>query len=91
MAYIDIINNSEKYIEMLKQSNKIYIKYYDIKPSADLVKTSNPLWGYYDVKTFIINNTQVNSDIFFPNYKLICGDFYCGEGFLKKIDTIVLN
>jgi hypothetical protein len=32
MSYIEIINNSEKYIEMLKQKDIIYIKCNDIKP-----------------------------------------------------------
>lgn len=45
MSYIEIINNSEKYIEMLKQKDIIYIKCNDIKPSVDLVKRYDPLWG----------------------------------------------
>ena len=65
MAYIEIINNSEKYIQMLKQKDKIYINQYDIKPSEYLVKISDTLSGYYDVKYFIINTTQFNPDDFF--------------------------
>jgi hypothetical protein len=86
MSYIEIINNSEKYIEMLKQKDKIYIKYSDITRSDDLVKRSDPLFGYYDVKCFTINKIEFNPDDLFLNYKVICGDFFCGEGFLKKID-----
>ena len=89
MAYIEIINNSQKYIEMLKQKDKIYIKYSDIKPSDYLVKIYDTLSGYYDVKYFIINNIQFNPDDFFFKYKVICGDFYCGEGFLQKINNTI--
>ena len=89
MAYIEITHNSEKYIEMLKQKDKIYIKYSDIKPSEYLVKTSDILSGYYDVKYFTINTRQFNTDDFFSNYKVICGDFFCGEGFLQKFDKTI--
>jgi len=89
MAYIEIINNSEKYIEMLKQKDKIYIKYSDIKLSEYLVNISDTISGYYDVKYFTINTTQFNPDDFFLNYKVICGDFFCGEGFLQKIDKTI--
>ena len=91
MAYIEIINNSEKYIEMLKQKDEIYIRNIDIKPSNDLVKIYDPLWGYYDVTTFTINEKKVNSNDIFLNYKIICGDFFCGEGFLKKINMNIPN
>ena len=95
MSYIQIINNSEKYITMLKEikteTDKIYIKYTDIKPSDYLVKISDPLWGYYDVTTFIINEKQVNTNEIFLNYKVICGDFFCGEGFIQKIDCTITN
>jgi len=91
MAYIEIINNSEKYIEMLKQKDKIHIIYSDIKPSDYLIKTSDTLCGYYDVKYFTINTIQFNPDDFFLNYKVICGDFFCGEGFLEKINNTIPN
>jgi hypothetical protein len=91
MAYIEIINNSEKYIEMLKQKDKIYIKYSDIKPSDYLFKISDTLSGYYDVEYFIINTMRFNPDKFFLNYKVICGDFFCGEGFIQKIDKTNFN
>ena len=89
MEYIEIINNSEKYIEMLKQKDKIYIKYSDIKISDYLIKISDTLSGYYDVKYFTINEIQINPDDFFLNYKVIGGDFFYGEGFLQKIDKII--
>jgi hypothetical protein len=76
MSYIEIINNSEKYIEMLKQKDIIYIKCNDIKPSVDLVKRYDPLWGYYDVKSFTINNTQVSTNEIFLNYEVSCGDCF---------------
>lgn len=89
MAYIEIINNSNKYIEMLKQKDKIYIKYTDIKPSDYLIKISDTLSGYYDVNFFTINKIQFNTCNFFLNYKIICGDFFCGEGFLQKVDMTI--
>ena len=91
MAYIEIIHNSEKYIEMLKQKDKVYIKYSDIELSDYLVKISDTISGYYDVKYFTINTIQFNPDDFFLNYKVICGDFFCGEGFLQKIDKTSPN
>jgi hypothetical protein len=91
MAYIEIINNSEKYIEMLKQKDKIYINYSDIKPSDYLVKISDTLSGYYDVEYFTINSTRFSPYDLFLNYKIICGDFFCGEGFLQKIDKTIPN
>ena len=84
MSYIEIISNSEKYIEMLKQKDIIYIKCNDIKPSVDLVKRYDPLWGYYDVKSFTINNTKVSPDEIFLNYQVSCGDCFLGECFLRK-------
>jgi len=91
MVYIEIINNSEKYIEMLKQKDIICIKNIDIKPSNYLVKISDPLWGYYNVKSFTINEKEVNPNDIFPNYKIICGDFFLGQGYLRKIDIIDKN
>jgi hypothetical protein len=88
MAYIEIIHNSEKYIKLLQQTDKIYINYADIKPSIELVKRADPLWGYYIVKSFTVNNTQVNPDEIFFNYKVCCGDFFLGEGFLYKINKL---
>ena len=68
MAYIEIINNSEKYIEMLKKKDKIYIKNIDIKPSDYLVKIFDPLWGNYNVKSFRINEKDIDPKDLFPNY-----------------------
>ena len=85
MTYINIINNSEKYIEMLKQKDKIYVREIDIKPCEELIKKNDTLWGYYDVKYFKINEKEIIPSDIFSNYKVICGDFFCGEGFLQKI------
>lgn len=85
MTHIEIINNSEKYIELLKQKDKIYIREIDIKPSEDLLKRYDTLWGYYDVKSFKINKKEFTPDEIFTNHKIICCDFFCGEGFLRKI------
>ena len=64
---------------MLKQKDIIYIKCNDIKASVDLVKRYDPLCGYYDVKSFTINNTEVSTDKMFLNYEVSCG-----ECFLRK-------
>lgn len=80
MSYIKIINNSENYIKMLKQKDIIIIK-----PSDNLVKRYDPLWGYYDVKFFIINK-KISPNEVFPNHIVICGDFFQGESFLKKVN-----
>jgi hypothetical protein len=83
--YIDIINNSEKYIELLKSNDKIYIKKCDIMQSNDLLKMSDPLWGFYNVKSFILNGQQLNPNDIFYGYQVLCGDFFCGEGFIIRI------
>ena len=69
---------------MLKQKDIIYIKCNDIKASVDLVKRYDPLCGYYDVKSFTINNTQVSPNEIFLNYEVSCGDCFLGECFLRK-------
>ena len=78
------INNSEKYIKLLQQCDKIYINLGDITPSDDLIKTSNPLWGYYNVKSFTINNSQVDPCEIFPNHQVLCGDCFHGECIMWK-------
>lgn len=89
--YIEIINNSEKYIEMLKQKDIIYINLNDIKPSIDLVNRHDPLWGYYDVKSFRINDSDVKPDEIFVDYYVSCGDCFHGECFLQKKKKIPFN
>ena len=83
-SYIEITNNSEKYINLLKTQNKVLINYNDIKPSAGLTERPNPLWGYYDVKSFTLNNKQIKPNELIENYTILCGDFYCGSGYLIK-------
>jgi hypothetical protein len=82
--YIEIINNSEKYIEMLKQKDIIYINSNDVKPSNDLVKRDDTLWGYYHVKSFKVNNSNVKPDEIFVDYYVSCGDCFLGECLLQK-------
>jgi hypothetical protein len=84
MAHLEIINNSEKYIKLLQEIDKISINFNDIKPSDNLIKSSDPLWGYYDVKSFTINNKQVEPHEIFPNYQVLCGDCFLGECFMWK-------
>ena len=84
MTHLKIINNSEKYIKLLQQCDKIYINLGDITPSDDLIKTSNPLWGYYNVKSFTINNSQVDPCEIFPNHQVLCGDCFHGECIMWK-------
>jgi hypothetical protein len=85
MSYLKIIKNSTKYIKLLKQKDEIYIQQFDIRPSSNLIKILDPLWGYYDVKTFTIDGKEVNPNVFFPNHKIICGNFFLGQGLLKKL------
>jgi len=89
--YIEIINNSEKYIEMLKKKDKIYINLNDIKPSIVLVNRYDPLWGYYDVKSFRINDSHIKPDEIFVDYYILCGDCFHGECFLRKNKKIPFN
>jgi hypothetical protein len=82
--YIEIINNSEKYIEMLKQRDKIYINLNDIKPSIELLNRNDPLWGYYNVKSFRINDNDLKPNEIFVDYHVSCGDCFRGVCFLQK-------
>lgn len=83
--YIQIYNNSEKYIDQLKVKDKISIKQIDLVPSYNLLKRNDPLWGYYDVKSFKIDEKEINPESIFPNYLIFCGDCFMGECYLKKI------
>jgi hypothetical protein len=85
MTHLEIINNSERYIKLLQEKDKISINQNDIKPSDQLIKSSNPLWGYYDVKSFTINSKPVDPCEIFPNYQVLCGDCFYGKCFLWKI------
>ena len=85
MTHIEITNNSENYIKLLQQRDKISINSNDIKPSDDLIKKRDPLWGYYNVKSFTINNKEVDPCEIFPNYQVLCGDCFYGKCFLWKI------
>ena len=69
---------------MLKQKDIIYIKCNDIKPSVDLFKRYDPLCGYYDVKSFTINNKQISPNEIFLNYEVSRGHCFLGECFLRK-------
>ncbi len=84
MAHLEITNNSEKYIKLLQQRDKISINSNDIKASDYLIKRCDPLCGYYNVKSFTINNKQIDSCELFPNYRVLCGDCYNDECFLLK-------
>jgi hypothetical protein len=83
--YLEIQNNSEKYIEELKIHDKISVNQNDLTLSNNLIKTKNPLWGYYSVKSFKIDEKNFNSESIFPNYDIYCGDCFMGECYLKKI------
>ena len=82
--YIEITNNSEKYIEQLKIKDKISIKQIDLVPSYNLLKRNDPLWGYYDVKSFKIDEKEINLGNLFSNYSIYCGDCFMGECYLIK-------
>jgi len=78
------VNNSEKYIEKLKLHDKISVKQIDLTLSYNLIKTNNPLWGYYSVKSFKIDEKDFTSESLFPNYNIYCGDCFMGECYLIK-------
>lgn len=82
--YVKIISNSEKYIEQLKISNKISVNEEDLLPSLNLIKTNDPLWGYYSVKTFKIHGNEISPETLFQNYHIYCGDCFMGECYLVK-------
>ena len=95
MPHIEIIHNSEKYMNLLEKNDKISIRQSDIIPSQDLIDRYDTLWGYYDVilpknnnfvgYTGLNEGLQWDSNSNLHGYKIICGDFFCGSGFLQKI------
>ena len=84
-SYIQITNNCANYIEQLMKSNKIEIKQTDLLPSQDLIDSYNPLWGYYNVKSFKVNEKVIASELLFPNHNVYCGDCFKGVCYLKAM------
>jgi len=82
--YIQIHNNSEKYIEQLKIKDRILIKQIDLCPSDNLLQRNDPLWCYYYVKYFKIDEKEITPESVFPNYVISCGDCFMGECYLIK-------
>lgn len=83
-VYVEIQNNSEKYIEQLKTKDKVSVKQMDLIPSAQLIQRNDPLWGYYSVKSFNINDTDMSPKLLFPDYSILCGDCFQGKCYLIK-------
>ena len=83
--YIQIHTNSEKYIEKLQHNDKISVQQTHFTASNNLLKRNDPLWGYYDVKSFKIDEKEINPETIFPNYLIVCGDCFMSECYLKKI------
>jgi hypothetical protein len=84
LEYIEMCNNSEKYIVNLQICDKITVKRIDICPSDQLIIRDDPLWGYYNVTAFKINGLSFSSQKFFPGYRVLCGDCYMDECYLLK-------
>jgi hypothetical protein len=82
--YIEIQNNSEIYIEKLKMNDQVSVKQMDLIPSINLIERKDPLWGYYPVKSFKINEKEISPQILFPNYSISCGDCFRGVCYLIK-------
>jgi hypothetical protein len=64
----------------LNEKNVILRK--NVFMSEDLIQQNNPLWGYYPVKTFIINEEEINAHQYFPYHYVLCGDSFGGECYL---------
>jgi len=89
--YIQIVNNSEKYIEQLMTRHKISIDQKDILTSSNLRETDDPLLGYYPVKSFIINENDIYTETLFSKYNIYCGDCFRGECYLLAIKKLNNN
>lgn len=64
----------------LDKKNIILTK--DVFLSEDLIQQNNPLWGYYYVKCFIMNGKEIETNLFFPEHYVVCGDCFEGECYL---------
>lgn len=83
--FIKITNNSVKYIEELRIKDKITINQNDLLPSDNLLIRRDPIWGYYNIKSFKIGEKEFEPASLFPNYYISCGDCFMGECYLRKV------
>lgn len=83
-TYVKVRIEDKDMIEKLKEGEKMYIFRKNIFPSPDLIKTNNPLWGFYDVLSFIIEEEEIFTKDIFGNDLIICGDYDMGECIIKK-------
>lgn len=79
-AILILSSHSQHYVELLKTQNKITISVHHIL--AARTSPWDPLWGYYDVRAFFLDGREVETSFLFPGFHVMCGDFFCGQGFL---------
>ena len=79
-SYVKVKMDGYDMVKRLKLDEKLIILEKNVFRSEDLIKTNNPLWGWYPVKSFIINEKEI--DVL--NEAYICGDAFEGECYIKR-------
>ncbi len=80
--FVKIKMEDMKVAERIQLGEKCVVLEKNVFRSEDLIKRNNPLWGWYPVKSLIVNEKEIDvSDEYF-----YCGDCFQGECFIKKIN-----
>jgi hypothetical protein len=66
-------------ITKIKNNEKNIVLEKNVFRSEDLIEKNNPLWGYYPVKSFLINGEEIHTNEFYPEHYVLCGDCFEGE------------
>ena len=91
-TYVKVRIEDKGIIEKLKVCEKMYVYRKNVFPSPDLIKTNNPLWGFYNVLSFIIDEEEFYTKDLFGDEIIVCGDYdyFMGECIMKKRNEIKL-
>jgi hypothetical protein len=86
-TYVKVRVENKGIIEKLKVGEKMYVYRKNVFPSPNLIKTNNPLWGFYNVLSFIIDEEEFYTKDLFEDKMIVCGDYDCfmGECIMKEI------
>jgi hypothetical protein len=85
-TYVRVKMEDMRIVEKLKAGEKIYILRKNVFPSEDLIQTNNPLWGFYDVLSFMIDGEEIYTKDLFQYEWIVCGDCDMGECIIKNLE-----
>ena len=80
-SYVKVKVEGYGVVERLKLGERFIILEKNVFRSEDLIKTNNPLWGWYPVKSFIMDENEID----ISNEGYVCGDAFEGECYIKKV------